>query len=209
MENCFFKILSGCVRSAPETSPASFSNRIIEIDGKEWPSSTEDGGRYCYPLPTAANRIFLLHFHSLASRGAPLSPPIKMATTAAWWGLMLCAMQLLMIMLLLLLLWRHGRRAGSEGRVAVLVLGDLGRSPRMQYHALSLAQRGRRVSFIGYPGEYQRPRPRRPSDFMVVSAHTPRSKTSRGHAPFALLGWGKPRVLQTGHVGSSCGRSKC
>ncbi|KAG8145466.1 hypothetical protein E2320_011996 [Naja naja] len=38
------------------------------------------------------------------------------------------------------------------GRVAVLVVGDLGRSPRMQYHALSLARRGRRVAFLGYAG---------------------------------------------------------
>eukprot|EP00927_Polykrikos_kofoidii_P064288 TRINITY_DN5940_c0_g1_i2.p1 TRINITY_DN5940_c0_g1~~TRINITY_DN5940_c0_g1_i2.p1 ORF type:complete len:477 (-),score=61.12 TRINITY_DN5940_c0_g1_i2:150-1580(-) len=34
----------------------------------------------------------------------------------------------------------------------VLVLGDVGRSPRMQYHALSLAKHGCRVSLVGYPG---------------------------------------------------------
>lgn len=28
----------------------------------------------------------------------------------------------------------------KRGRAAVVVLGDLGRSPRMQYHALSLAR---------------------------------------------------------------------
>jgi beta-1,4-mannosyltransferase len=39
--------------------------------------------------------------------------------------------------------------------VAVVVLGDLGRSPRMQYHAKSLAQMAgvRRVSQVGYVGE--------------------------------------------------------
>ncbi|XP_053132935.1 chitobiosyldiphosphodolichol beta-mannosyltransferase isoform X2 [Hemicordylus capensis] len=57
-----------------------------------------------------------------------------------------------LLLLLLLLLWQRTRPAGSEARVAVLVLGDLGRSPRMQYHALSLAHRGRRVAFIGYAG---------------------------------------------------------
>ncbi|KAL5988240.1 hypothetical protein ACLOJK_036003 [Asimina triloba] len=31
-------------------------------------------------------------------------------------------------------------RVGKRGRAAVVVLGDLGRSPRMQYHALSLAR---------------------------------------------------------------------
>lgn len=29
---------------------------------------------------------------------------------------------------------------GKRGRAAVVVLGDIGRSPRMQYHALSLAR---------------------------------------------------------------------
>lgn len=35
-------------------------------------------------------------------------------------------------------------------RVQVLVLGDLGRSPRMQYHALSIAKHGGCVDLIGY-----------------------------------------------------------
>lgn len=35
-------------------------------------------------------------------------------------------------------------------RVAVIVLGDLGRSPRMNYHALSLAKGGLRVQLCGY-----------------------------------------------------------
>lgn len=35
----------------------------------------------------------------------------------------------------------------------VLVLGDLGRSPRMQYHALSLAEQFARVHLIGFSGE--------------------------------------------------------
>ncbi|NWW41376.1 ALG1 mannosyltransferase, partial [Panurus biarmicus] len=53
--------------------------------------------------------------------------------------------------LLFLLLWRRRRRrAGSAGRVCVAVLGDLGRSPRMQYHALALARHGREVALLGY-----------------------------------------------------------
>ncbi|NXE66161.1 ALG1 mannosyltransferase, partial [Calcarius ornatus] len=51
--------------------------------------------------------------------------------------------------LLLLLLWRR-RRAGGAGRVCVAVLGDVGRSPRMQYHALALARHGREVALLGY-----------------------------------------------------------
>lgn len=35
----------------------------------------------------------------------------------------------------------------------VLCLGDLGRSPRMQYHALSLAEAGCTVTLVGYTGE--------------------------------------------------------
>lgn len=35
-------------------------------------------------------------------------------------------------------------------RVAVVVLGDIGRSPRMQFHAVSLADHGHNVDLIGY-----------------------------------------------------------
>ena len=40
----------------------------------------------------------------------------------------------------------------NEIRVQVLVLGDIGRSPRMQYHALSIAKHGGQVDLIGYKG---------------------------------------------------------
>lgn len=46
-------------------------------------------------------------------------------------------------------LWRRQAARGA-GRVCVAVLGDLGRSPRMQYHALSLARHGRGVALLGY-----------------------------------------------------------
>lgn len=36
--------------------------------------------------------------------------------------------------------------------VQILVLGDIGRSPRMQYHALSIARHGGQVDIIGYQG---------------------------------------------------------
>lgn len=49
-------------------------------------------------------------------------------------------------------LTRHGKR---RTRVQVLVLGDIGRSPRMQYHALSIAKKGGYVDLIGYLGEYR------------------------------------------------------
>lgn len=40
-------------------------------------------------------------------------------------------------------------------RIQVVVLGDIGRSPRMQYHALSIAKHGGTVDLIGYQGEGQ------------------------------------------------------
>ena len=43
-------------------------------------------------------------------------------------------------------------RAGRS--IQVVVLGDIGRSPRMQYHAISLAKHGARVYLIGYRGMY-------------------------------------------------------
>ncbi|KAF3941032.1 hypothetical protein ABW19_dt0202168 [Dactylella cylindrospora] len=45
----------------------------------------------------------------------------------------------------------------KKGRVAVLVLGDIGRSPRMQYHAISLASNGWGVDLIGYDESIPRP----------------------------------------------------
>lgn len=38
----------------------------------------------------------------------------------------------------------------SPKNVCVVVLGDIGRSPRMQYHSLSLAEQGHKVDIIGY-----------------------------------------------------------
>ncbi|GAB2231035.1 hypothetical protein Drorol1_Dr00027322 [Drosera rotundifolia] len=45
------------------------------------------------------------------------------------------------------------KRMGKRGRAAVVVLGDFGRSPRMQYHALSLArQASLEVDIVAYGG---------------------------------------------------------
>jgi len=40
----------------------------------------------------------------------------------------------------------------KETSVQIVVLGDIGRSPRMQYHALSLAKHGVRVDMVGFVG---------------------------------------------------------
>jgi beta-1,4-mannosyltransferase len=41
----------------------------------------------------------------------------------------------------------------KDERIQVLVLGDIGRSPRMQYHALSVAKHGAKVDLVGYKGD--------------------------------------------------------
>ena len=43
--------------------------------------------------------------------------------------------------------------ATSAKHAVVVVAGDVGRSPRMQYHALSLAEHGYAVTLVGYAGE--------------------------------------------------------
>ena len=48
---------------------------------------------------------------------------------------------------------QYGSFIGTERsatRISILVLGDIGRSPRMQYHALSIAKNGGYVDLVGY-----------------------------------------------------------
>jgi beta-1,4-mannosyltransferase len=40
----------------------------------------------------------------------------------------------------------------EDDHIQILVVGDVGRSPRMQYHALSVAKHGRNVDIVGYKG---------------------------------------------------------
>jgi len=46
---------------------------------------------------------------------------------------------------------KEGR--SDEPHVVIVVLGDIGRSPRMQFHALAFAKNGWRVTLLGYSGE--------------------------------------------------------
>ena len=41
----------------------------------------------------------------------------------------------------------------SQGTIQILVLGDIGRSPRMQNHAISALKHGIPVDLIGYIGK--------------------------------------------------------
>lgn len=45
-----------------------------------------------------------------------------------------------------------GTTSRPKVSVQILVLGDIGRSPRMQYHAMSIAKHGGYVDLIGYQG---------------------------------------------------------
>lgn len=47
-----------------------------------------------------------------------------------------------------------GQAEPEKPTVQILVLGDIGRSPRMQYHALSIARKGGKVVIIGYQGKF-------------------------------------------------------
>ena len=54
------------------------------------------------------------------------------------------------IILIVAISAREGKPLADPKRFQVIVLGDIGRSPRMQYHALSLAKHGCTVDLIGY-----------------------------------------------------------
>ena len=58
----------------------------------------------------------------------------------------------LAIVLVFLVYWLRGRKDLSKTRICILVLGDIGRSPRMQYHALSCAKAGYQVDLVGFGG---------------------------------------------------------
>lgn len=66
-----------------------------------------------------------------------------------------CISSALTILILLLPSQYEPPSAQDQPRpsVQILVLGDIGRSPRMQYHALSIARHGGQVVIIGYKGK--------------------------------------------------------
>lgn len=42
----------------------------------------------------------------------------------------------------------------ADEHIQILVVGDIGRSPRMQYHAISVAKHGRKVDLVGFKGKF-------------------------------------------------------
>lgn len=77
-------------------------------------------------------------------------------------SIVFCLSSVLTVLILLLPSQYQPEKVGSAPRshdikraktsVQILVLGDIGRSPRMQYHALSIAKHGGEVVIIGYNG---------------------------------------------------------
>lgn len=41
----------------------------------------------------------------------------------------------------------------QDDHIQIVVVGDIGRSPRMQYHAISFAKLNRKVDIVGFRGE--------------------------------------------------------
>ncbi|KAI5858999.1 hypothetical protein BZA05DRAFT_346437 [Tricharina praecox] len=67
------------------------------------------------------------------------------------WALHLCFISITITGFLILSLpFRYTPAPDGRPRVVVLVLGDIGRSPRMQHHALSIARKGGKVDLVGY-----------------------------------------------------------
>ena len=91
---------------------------------------------------------FLVYtFEMSTERGTQLTAARQYLDVILDW----CAVGILIFGVVVLRLVRWTRR-GNAKRVCVVVLGDIGRSPRMQYHSLSLADAGYDVSLIGYAG---------------------------------------------------------
>ena len=58
------------------------------------------------------------------------------------------------VLSLLILAGIWWREKSGESQFQVVVLGDAGRSPRMQYHCLSLVQLNYSVDLVAYGGNY-------------------------------------------------------
>lgn len=61
----------------------------------------------------------------------------------------------LLLILFTVSTYQYVKRPPKLRSVAIIVLGDVGRSPRMMYHAESFAKLGFTTYLIGYRGESQ------------------------------------------------------
>ncbi|KAJ2987150.1 hypothetical protein NUW58_g4664 [Xylaria curta] len=72
--------------------------------------------------------------------------------------------------------------------VQILVLGDIGRSPRMQYHALSIAKHGGTVHLIGYHESPPHPDLLTTPNITIHALATPPKILRSSLLPFAIAG---------------------
>ncbi|KAI1172139.1 glycosyltransferase family 33 protein [Nemania sp. FL0916] len=93
---------------------------------------------------------------------------------------------------LLLLPSRYEQPAAVKGKVPVsvqiLVLGDIGRSPRMQYHALSIAKHGGTVHLIGYNESPPHPDLLRSPNVTIHALESPPTIFKSSRIPFMISG---------------------
>lgn len=61
---------------------------------------------------------------------------------------------ILFILLIVFLIWTIYKPTKNSKSACIVVLGDIGRSPRMNYHSLSLLKLGYSITIIGYKGCY-------------------------------------------------------
>ena len=84
---------------------------------------------------------------------------------------------------------RNKSKDETGPRVQILVLGDLGRSPRMQYHALSIAKHGGYVDLIGYRDSDPHPDiVSKPSISVLATTLPPRFLQTDNRALFLIYG---------------------
>ncbi|KAG9335918.1 hypothetical protein JZ751_003475 [Albula glossodonta] len=81
-------------------------------------------------------------------RGAISHGPFKKLSLCVTFGLIYPAIAAVFVYQIVRLLRRNSGRTGQS--VCVLVLGDIGRSPRMQYHAISLSKHGYTIDTPSY-----------------------------------------------------------
>ena len=84
---------------------------------------------------------------------------------------------------------RNKSKDETGPRVQVLVLGDIGRSPRMQYHALSIAKHRGYVDLIGYRDSDPHPDIlSKPSISLLAISPPPRFLQTNSKALFLVYG---------------------
>ena len=105
---------------------------------------TDGGGNRPFGADDASNR---------GARGSPTFPREPMKHNGAKFSSVPALLSLLVFAIALSLFFR--KKDNKSKRVVVLVLGDIGRSPRMQNHAVSFARAGWDVDLVGFRGTSQ------------------------------------------------------